>query len=311
MKKLYAILVLCGTALHLSAQTPFSDDFGGSVINAGWLLFTPNTADSISLTGSGELLLFASPLNGGSDLYSGTNYNAPRFLQPVDTADHNWTIETKLRFNPTNFYQGAGLAIQFSDDPHDSISTNRITERKYYPAEGGNDVSGPEGLIHFPYTDTIVYFRVSRSTDSIRTWYSADGTTWTSIGSISDQPVYFFGLYCIRQPSDGDNSVNSFAYFDYFNVSLPTGIADNSSTEDFRAYPNPASGYFALRCNLLENEPCTFDIVNMLSQTVWEGTTTGNPATLNTGTSLESGMYILKVTGLRDQRVECTTLMVR
>src|SRR5580698_7010554 len=69
--------------LPLVAQVPFSDTFTVATLNPAWTLESPNPDSSYQMTGNG-ISITASWNDGGSDLYSGTDYNAPRLLQPVD-----------------------------------------------------------------------------------------------------------------------------------------------------------------------------------------------------------------------------------
>ena len=80
-KKTYLTIISCLILSSLHGQTLFSDSFSGTTLNPSWIVVNPNPAGIIQLNGNGELLMKASALNGGSDLWPGTNYNAPRILQ--------------------------------------------------------------------------------------------------------------------------------------------------------------------------------------------------------------------------------------
>lgn len=203
-----------------SYAAPFSDQFSGTTLNPGWTVVTPNPASTVGLTGSGDLQIVASPLNGGSDLYPGSNYNAPVILQPINPS-LNWTIETEISFDPTNNYQGAGILLATTTSPFTSTSQfSRIAERAFYPNGGGNVVEGAGGG-SLLYSGTTTYLEVTKLGDVYTTSYSSDGSSWTEIGSGADPTAYSeIGLFTLRQPWDGDTSLSSTADFNFFNVTV-------------------------------------------------------------------------------------------
>jgi hypothetical protein len=124
-------------SLKLLAQTPFSDPFTEATLNPGWTLQSPNPDGSYQMTGT-SLNITASWNDGGSDLYSGTDYNAPRLFQPVNPS-LDWIIETGFAFAPGNNYQGAGLLLAVTNGVFtEDANFSRIAERAYYPNAGGN-----------------------------------------------------------------------------------------------------------------------------------------------------------------------------
>ncbi|HTZ70999.1 MAG TPA: hypothetical protein VMB71_10145, partial [Acetobacteraceae bacterium] len=89
---------------------PFSDKFTKDTsLDPRWTLAEPNPGSSYSL-GTRGLVLDASALNGGADLWPLTNYNASLLLQPISSS-LNWTVTTKIAFQVTNNYMGAGLVL--------------------------------------------------------------------------------------------------------------------------------------------------------------------------------------------------------
>lgn len=61
----------------------FFDDFNGSTLSSGWIVINKNSDSNIFLTGTGILRMNASPMNGGSDYYNRSNYNALRILKSL------------------------------------------------------------------------------------------------------------------------------------------------------------------------------------------------------------------------------------
>jgi cytochrome c len=212
-----------------SYASPFSDQFSGTTLNPGWTIVTPNPASTVQLTGSGDLQIVASPLNGGSDLFAGTNYNGPVILQPVDPS-LNWTIETEINFDPTNNYQGAGILLATTTSPFTSASQfYRIAERAFYPNGGGNVVEGAGGG-SLLYSGTMTYLEVTKLGDLYTTSYSSDGSSWTEIGSgIYSTSYPEIGLFTLRQPWDGDTSLSSTADFNFFDITVNSAVPETST----------------------------------------------------------------------------------
>jgi hypothetical protein len=219
-KKIYLLATACFLTANLFSQMLFSDSFNGPSLNPNWIIINPNPASLVQLNGFDELSLKASASNGGSDLYSGTNFKGPRIVQPLDTSKHNWMIETKLRFAPSNDYQGAGFIFYTKPSLADSSAIVRGMERKFFPTQGGQALSwlssDPSNKLFIPYTDSICYLRCQRNSDSLRYYYSQDGTSWIFGGSQVALQIFYVGIFCIRLPADNITTVDSYANFDYF-----------------------------------------------------------------------------------------------
>lgn len=206
---------------------PFSDNFAGKTLNPGWTVVSPNPASSVGLNGHGSADLNASALNGGSDLFDQTNYNAPVILQSVPGGD-NWTISTEVLFSPSNNYQSAGVLLAYQAGGFSSTSQfDRAVEHAYYPDGGGEVVRGPNGGSPIqPYSGGKIYLKVNKTGKQAKGWtytsyYSPDGHAWTQIGSQTvAMPYTYIGLFSIRQPWDGVTTVNSDALFNYFEYKM-------------------------------------------------------------------------------------------
>ncbi len=157
----------------------------------------------------------ASPNNGGSDLWYSSNYNAPIILQPVP-ANLDWTITVKQKFNPTNYFQGAGILLAYQPGSFDSTSQFvRLSERK------DQNVQEMCGYTCVDYSGDKTYLRVTKKGLTYYSYYSTNGKKWTSLGSGSVSTAYtWIGLDSMRQPWDNDLSVYSDAYYYYFKVKV-------------------------------------------------------------------------------------------
>lgn len=222
-----AVSLFVGTAAF---AVPFSDSFVGSTLNPGWTAATNNPANSVMLTGAGQLQMTASPLNGGSDLYPGSNYNAPVILQPVDPS-LDWTLETEVVFNPTNFYQAAGILLATTTNPFTSTSQfSRVAQREFYPSDGGDAVENEPSSEYVSYSGTTTWLKVQKVSDVYTTSYSSDGSSWSFVGSDVDLTAYTeIGLFADRQAWDGDMTVSSVPDFNFFAVNVDAEVPEPPS----------------------------------------------------------------------------------
>jgi hypothetical protein len=214
----FAVAAILSFGSRNALAAPFSDDFiNDSGLNPGWTVVSPNPASSVSLIPGTGLQMNASWQNGGSDLFSGSNYNAPVILQSINPS-LNFTIETELNFSPQVNYQGAGILLATQLGNFTSSSQfDRIAERSYYPDGGGEIVENGNGP-HVSYLGTVTYFKLTKDGDTYSTWYSANGSSWSLIGSEVNQASYdYIGLFTIMQPWNG-NQINSQADYSFFDV---------------------------------------------------------------------------------------------
>jgi hypothetical protein len=234
MRRILLYVITLSTFLKANSQLLATDSFNNGTINSHWFFISPNPDSRYALNDSGELLIKASAKNGGSDLCCG-NFNAPRLMQRIDTANHRWRVETKIRFNPTFSYQAAGILFQASNDSTEGGSAVlRIIDRFIYPNSfGSQGIGSLDGSV--AYTDTITYLRAERNIDSIRVYYSKDGTNWVHLSSIVDRPIFFAGLNASRVAYEGGTSLDTYAYFDYFKVdynsTLPLHLTSFTTTK--------------------------------------------------------------------------------
>ncbi len=214
---IFTVAMVVETVTPAHAAVLFSDEFAGPTLDPGWIIVNPNPDSTITLAGGGFLNISASPKNGGSDLFVGSNWNAPRLLQPVDP-NLDWTVETRILFNPTNDFQDVGILLATTT----LVSTNpfdfwRVSQRAFQMA-GGDVIRSVGGL--FPFSSDETYFRVTKQGQIYSGWFSSDGVNWTWGGSeFNATPWSYIGLNTVRQAWDGNFNVASDADFDYFRVS--------------------------------------------------------------------------------------------
>lgn len=221
-------LTLVFTSLSLVAAPPappswatpprdpnFSDEFDGARLDPRWITVSPHPLSKIELNGRGALRLSASGQGSGgyysSDYPPGGNANAPRILQPVDG---DWTIETRLSFNPTQEFQGAGVLVCFDGAPQGG-GCWRVVERQFIEGRSVVNSSGKQ----VPFAGSETHFRVRKQGSEYTIWSSADGRAWSEVGHTADRrPPTHAGLMALRSYHAGAGQ-DTVAEFDYFRFS--------------------------------------------------------------------------------------------
>ncbi len=194
---------MAATVAAAYAQEPFSDKFTkDTALNPGWTLEQPNPANYESLSRKG-LLLDTSDLNGGSDLWCGSNnFNATVLLQPIASAA-NWTVQTTMNFSPQYLYSGAGLLLAQQTTGFTCASEfHRFNfGLDYFSATPVID-SQDNGTIdpnYVSYTGTKVTLKLQKAGSTYTYSYSADGKNFVEISTINDSAAYsYVGLVSLR-----------------------------------------------------------------------------------------------------------------
>jgi len=222
MKKVFSFLMILSLALSMVsviapktlADPAHSDEFEGATLVSEWTWVDPHGDCSYSLTGNPGYLRIYAP-HGDHDLYTYSNLNAPRLIQ---SARGDFTIETKLLFDPRYDVQGAGILIWKDSDNY--LRLDRLLHR------GGEqvvDLSGEDKglwsyLAETPYNYTISYLRLERMGDMFTASYSKDGVSWMSLYRTSfplGDPVSI-GIFVLNQWQN----ISVYAEFDYFRVKV-------------------------------------------------------------------------------------------
>ncbi|HVK25714.1 MAG TPA: ThuA domain-containing protein [Actinokineospora sp.] len=156
----------------------------------------------------------------GGDIYQAAAGNPTNFmLQSMPAGD--WTIQTKVDGSSFNeIYQQAGLMV-YKDDANyiklDYLASsttktvelrNEINNATVQPAPNGSGI-----------TQGVWHFRLVKRGDTYAGSYSADGTTWTALGTVTNTAVAGskVGLYAFGGPQAASKT----AKFDYFRVTTP------------------------------------------------------------------------------------------
>ncbi|MEK8109319.1 DUF1349 domain-containing protein [Micromonospora sp. M12] len=168
-----------------------SDEFTGSTLDkCRWDAITREDPTGYRVT---EGALRIDVPNG--DIY-GTDNTGPKnfILQTAPSGD--WTLETKVDGSLLNEqYQQAGLLVQADDDNYvkfDFIADNQagqaVTRRIEFRSEVAGVVQNPQPEAG-SLTSAVWHLRLARTGDTFTASYSADGTTWTALTTLTNSAV--------------------------------------------------------------------------------------------------------------------------
>jgi regulation of enolase protein 1 (concanavalin A-like superfamily) len=194
-----------------------SDNFQGSW-NSAWTWIDPNDDVTYDFTAHPGFLRLTVPEN--NDLAAEVNYDAPRLLVPKNG---DFTIETKIEFDPQEIYQGAGLLIwqdentfmrlEFSYGGMGGIAKNVVFCSQEFAA------LGVVSSVDLPDTQKNIELRLQRKGDEFTTSYRQVGGTWQEIGSttVSLSPTVDIGIAQVTQYTSTVISAD----FDYVKIYTP------------------------------------------------------------------------------------------
>ncbi|WP_229688566.1 ThuA domain-containing protein [Micromonospora yangpuensis] len=157
------------------------------------------------------------------DIYGTGNTGPTNFiLQNASTG--NWTVQTRVDGSTFNEqYQQGGLLVYADDDNYlklnyvtDNAAGQAVSRRIEFRSEVGGVVQSTQpqatGL-----TQGVWHLRLSRSGTSYTAAYSADGTSWTTLGTLTSTAVGTapkVGLFTLG----GNQTAPKTAAFDYFRL---------------------------------------------------------------------------------------------
>ena len=152
-------------------MVPHTDFFNSDTLNPEWsfLGYTPNNKWSLT-DRSGWLLLSPKSSSKANTLIK-------------NDGEHNYSIITKLDFNPSSTYDQAGLWIMRGDETMDvrlvsSLSTN-----------GDKSIRFSFGSTQYEVPNTIgdtLWLRLVRINHKVTGYFSNDGNEWTQVGQAFD-----------------------------------------------------------------------------------------------------------------------------
>lgn len=227
------------------AGSPDDEFDGSSLDDCRWDVVRPDPA-ALRVAG-GNLELDTTPF----DIYLAGNTGPKNFvLQPQPEGD--WTIETKVDGSALNEqYQQGGLIVYGGDDDYvklDYITDNApgaaLSNRIEFRSEVGGVVQNPQPQLA-PAPGAVWSLRITKSGNAFTGSYSADGTTWTELGTVQNAAVADarVGLFSLGANQQASKTVK----FDYFRVvgdepGDTTAPVTTASTDP--AQPSGANGWY-------------------------------------------------------------------
>src|SRR5690606_18570155 len=158
---------------------PSTDDFDGDALDSRWTVVEPDE-ENLSVA-DGALSIQTVP---GRDFFQGDGTLPNVVVQPLP--DGAWTATAKMSWNPTQNFQNAGLVVWTDDNNYvkagqvwsGSRNFELITELGGSATFNGT-VAAPAG---FP---TDYWIRYVHDGTTLTAQFSADGSSWTTIGTTS------------------------------------------------------------------------------------------------------------------------------
>jgi PKD repeat protein len=201
-----------------------SDEFDGTAVDtARW-----TTVRGTPTVGGGSVTL---PITNGD--IDGANTGAISYLgQPAPTGA--WTATTKITLEQDNEWQYAGLLLHVDDDNYTKVAfTKHQNDSRFleFWSETGGSRTGHGSNIQVPTTfGTTVYVRLTSDGTQLTAHYSADGTTWTQVGSAA--PLKTGAKIGPVAAGDVDTQ-NKTAAFDWFHITPDEAPADPGFDDEF------------------------------------------------------------------------------
>lgn len=200
-----------GTSTPTSTPTPtpgHTDEFGSGTLDTAWSWIREDSANWSLTARSGYLRINTQ----GQDLWgSGGNTENILLRNPV-TGD--WTISTRLEFNPASNYQQAGLIVYQNDDNYlkcvygydSAVSGGKILE--YCKEISATPTNGKVAITANP-----VYLKITKSGTTYTLSYSTDNNNWNQAQQYTSVSFSSLKVGLIAQGAAGVS-----ADFDWFDL---------------------------------------------------------------------------------------------
>jgi cytochrome c len=209
-----------GTVTPPTTQTVFQDDFDGDTLADGWTVLREDQEHYSLTQRSGYLRIITQEGSPGAE-------NSVNNLVVRDFSG-SFTITTQIEFTPEIDRQFAGLVIQDADGLGVSLGLTQVSDSRgtvqgaallAYTGTGSGSSHGFEVS-----TDPSVSLRLQRDGDTITASFSANGVTYTEVGSviIQLQDAVQVGIGAANGSQCGANCDQATsADFDSFEIAQP------------------------------------------------------------------------------------------
>ncbi len=226
------------TATATPSKTPnvgnctYIDTFTTPSLDSGWSWIRENPLTWSLTQRLGSMRIYTEK----GDIWENTN-NAKNILvrnAPID----NFEIRARLFFSPTKNYQQAGLLIYENDDNYAQIVRAYINGQQVGAVD---EESGSGSDFILKNTLNEIYLRLVRTGSTITAYYSADGSSWSTITSFTST-ISNLSVGIITDTYDISGVPQTPADFDFFCIeeySTPTSTTTftPSDTPTFTSTP--------------------------------------------------------------------------
>ncbi len=220
------------------ATTPDDEFDGSSVDGCRWSTVVRPDPAAERVTG-GNLEIDTST----GDIYGTSNSGPKNFtLQTPPAGD--WTVETKVDGSAFNQAYHQGGLIVYTDDANyvkfDYITDSATARRIELRSETGDVVGDPQPTAN-DLTQGVWYLRLAKAGNAYTGSYSADGTAWTDLGTVTNTAVAGGKVGLFAFGVDQTQSVT--AKFDYFHASWAEQADETAPVTTATTDPaNPGTG---------------------------------------------------------------------
>ncbi|MCD9021456.1 DUF1349 domain-containing protein [Cohnella silvisoli] len=186
----------------------YTDDFNNSVLDSAWS-WKWEDSTKWSLTASPGAVRIAAQ---AGELYQTPNTAKNLLLRSAPGGD--WTMKTKLSYNPIGSNQQAGLIVYQDDDSYlKLVRANTISNRILFQQEIGGVFTDKYQLDNV--TTTTVYLKLVKSGATYSSYYNTDGSeTWSFLAQTTLSGL--IGTYVGLLNMGGSGGPN--ADFDWFDI---------------------------------------------------------------------------------------------
>ncbi|MFN0158702.1 MAG: DUF1349 domain-containing protein [Bacteroidota bacterium] len=219
--------------LSVSSTAPpsiiVSDDFNAAQLNRSlWEFMNPGQPSTLTTVGAGTNSAHLSiqvPAGYEHDLWS-SGALAPRILQVANNTD--FEVETKFESQMNSQYQMNGIIVEQNLSNYVRFDfVRRSSETRVFAANVVNNVPTTRFNTTIPSGNPL-YLRVKRVNNTWTTYYSQNGTSWTSAGSFTFiLAVGRVGLFAGNAGSPIPAFTSLTDYF--FNTASPISPEDGSA----------------------------------------------------------------------------------
>ena len=175
-----ALLALAGMAPTYGAV--WEDSFNGTMQD-GWQWVREDKAKHSLTARDGYLRITTQrgDIWARRQRYPASNNLKNLLLRTAPAGD--FTISTKVDFSPKYFHHTAMLLVYQDDDNYVSIAREYLS--KLWQLQMVKEIGGTPETIRKSFSLTTTYLKLEKSCDAYTGYYSADGTTWTKMGSFT------------------------------------------------------------------------------------------------------------------------------